>query len=361
VVAFRRLPRPPFSSYAALFGLAVTVAVVAVASSGCNPACRFRKTINEPENLSMRRSLLRKGMGDFCQQMTSRSAPLKLSPDSPVIGRFFPTNCTANQDDQLYAKFAGFGYGWTNVTKRVTFTMSGAALYRYDFSVLEDGPCDIYAYFRPSRVDSSDFRVNKVEGAAASVFNAFTNMGDTFGKQLVGQKLKDGFTVISYDGSETNVDFGLGIIPKGQKPFHPYDRNTGERDTYESERTEIHQNQRDFVGPIAVTGSGKALFVTANVDGAPAVDVLYLRKEDGDLFLRQYFDAPTAGPLATPPIMNDVLQAGVEMKRAVPVPPGMYYVIFDNTGTAGQVAPIANVLDDRAAVVNYLIQVGDAS
>jgi hypothetical protein len=347
-----------FATAAALLGLFV---LAGAGASGCNPACRFRKTINEPENLTMRRSLLRKGMGDFCQQMTSRSAPLRLSPDSPVIGRFFPTACNASQDEQLYAEFGGFGYGWTNVTKRVTFTMSGAALYRYDFTVLEDGPCDIYAYFRPTRIDSSDFRVNKVEGAAASVFNAFTNIGDTFGKQLVGQKLRDGFTVISYDGSETNVDFGLGIIPKGQKPFHPYDRKSGERETYESERVEIHQNQRDFVGPIAVTSAGKALFVTANVDGAPAVDVLFLRKEEGDVFLRQYFDSPTAGPLAGPPITNDVLQAGVEMKRALPLPPGMYYVVFDNTATAGQVAPAVNPLDDRAAVVNYLIQVGDAS
>lgn len=341
--------------------VAFLAAALSAGASGCNPACKFRKTINQPENLSMRRSLLRKGMGDFCQQMTSRSTPLRLAPDSPVIGRFFPTSCNASQDEQLYAQFAGFGYGWTNMTKRVSFTMNGAALYRYDFTVLEEGPCDIYAYFRPSRIDASDFRVVRVEGAAASVFNAFTNIGDNFGRQLVGQKLRDGFTVISYDGSDKNVDFGLGIIPKGRKPLHPYDRAAGERDTYESERSEIHQNQRDFVGPIAVTESGKALFVTANVDGVPAVDVLYLRREDADLFLRQYVESATAGPLVAPPIMNDVLQAGVEMKRAVPVPPGMYYVIFDNTATAGQVMPAGNVLDDRAAVVNYLIQVGDAS
>ena len=53
------------------------------------------------------------------------------------------------------------------------------------------------------------------------------------------------------------------------------------------------------------------------------------------------------------------MQQGVEMKRAVPVPPGMYYVVFDNTPTAGQVAPPVNALDDRAAVVNYLIEIGD--
>ena len=35
----------------------------------CNPACQFRGTINNPENLSMRKSMLRKAMGDFCVQM----------------------------------------------------------------------------------------------------------------------------------------------------------------------------------------------------------------------------------------------------------------------------------------------------
>ena len=54
----------------------------------------FRGTINDPANRTMRRALLKKGMGDFCQQMLERNAPLRLSPDSPVIGRFFPIQCT---------------------------------------------------------------------------------------------------------------------------------------------------------------------------------------------------------------------------------------------------------------------------
>ena len=60
-------------------------------------------------------------------------------------------------------------------------------------------------------------------------------------------------------------------------------------------------------------------------------------------------------------MMSDVVQQGVEWKRAIPVPPGMYYVVFDNTPTAGTIAPPVSALDDRAAVVNYLIQIGDGS
>src|SRR4051794_21244370 len=92
----------------AIVAIAATSAVTEGCS--CNPACQFRGTINQPENLSMRRSMLRKGMGDFCKQMTSRNAPLKLSPDSPVIGRFYPGQCTANDGDLLTVSFSGYGY-----------------------------------------------------------------------------------------------------------------------------------------------------------------------------------------------------------------------------------------------------------
>ena len=53
------------------------------------------------------------------------------------------------------------------------------------------------------------------------------------------------------------------------------------------------------------------------------------------------------------------MQAGVPYTRTVPVPKGTYYVLFDNSAAAGQVAPVVNPLDDRAAVVNYVVQVGD--
>lgn len=337
-------------------------ASVAAAGCSCNPACQFRGTINQPEHLSMRRSMLRKGMGDFCKQMTSRNAPLKLSADSPIIGRFYPTQCSAGEGELLNVSFAGFGYGWTNVTKKMTFTSNGAAGYRYDFQVPDGDGCDIYAYFRPSRVDASDFRIHKVEAPVASMFNAFSAFGDNFGRQILSSKLQEGFTVIAHDGSESHTEFALGVVPLGKKPFHPYQIERGDgRVTYENDRTEVHQNQRDFVGPILVEGSGKALVVRARVDGIAAIDVLLMAKAEAEASLRLYFDYPQSGPLAGAPFAGEVAAAGRELNRSIPVGPGMYYVVFDNTPTAGQVAPPLNALDDRAAVVNYLIQVGDAS
>lgn len=328
----------------------------------CNPACQFRGTINQPENLSMRRSMLRTAMGDFCQQMKSRNAPLKLSPDSPIIGRFYPNQCTMTEGDLLNVTFSGYGYAWTNVTKKTTFRGGSSAAFRYDFQVPEEGACDIYAYFRPARVDNTNFQTHRIESQVASMFAGMSSLGNDFGKQTLSKKLQEGFTVIAHDGNESKVDFTLGIVPLGKKPFHPYQVDRGDgKVTYENDRTEVHQNQRDFVGPIVVQDEGRALYLSAAVDGVPAIDVLVMRKAEAEQSLQYYFEYPQAGPLAGAPMSSEVLSNGNPMKRAIVVPPGTYYVVFDNTPTAGQVSPTINPLDDRAAVVNYLIQIGDAS
>jgi len=341
--------------------VALLATALAASAVGCGPPyCQFRGTINDPSSRSMRKAMLKKGMGDFCQQMQERNAPLRLSPDSPVIGRFYPRQCVAPESDELQLSFAGYGYAYTNVTQKMTFTMQAQALYRYDFLVTEGDRCDVYAYFRTSRVDGSEFKVHRIEGQAAAMMNSLTAMGDSFGKQLMGSKLKEGFTVVHF--TDNNVDdFVLGILPLGQKPFHPYQVHGKDRVTYENERVEIGQNQRDFIGPIKVEGDNRALFVTAKVDGAPAVDVMIMRKPEAEASLQLYFEYPQSGPLAGPPLAGEVLQQGTEMKRGFPVAPGMYYVVIDNTPTAGQVSPPANAFDNRSAVVNYLIQIGDAS
>lgn len=341
--------------------LAIALGSALTAGCSCNPACQFRGTINEPDKLSMRRAMLKKAMGDVCKQMTTRSVPLRLSNDSPVIGRFYPKQCQATDGDQLGLTFSGFGYGWTNVTKKLTFTSGGSASYKYDFQVTDGDACDIYAYFRPSRMASSEFRTYRIEAGAASFLNSFTNVGDSFGKEIVGKKLGEGFTVIAYDGKETTTDFALGILPLGQKPQRQYQVRGSDRVTVENERVEIHQNQRDFVGPIVVEKEGKTIFLQGRMDGAQALDVVILRQQDAESSLLQYYEQGTAGPMAVSPLTADVMQAGVELRRSLSVAPGIYYVLFDNTATAGQVSPPNNVLDDRAAVVNYLIQIGDPS
>ena len=340
-----------------------SLAALAALTPGCNcagsTACTLRGPINDPSNRTLRRSIMSSGLKEFCRQMTSRNAPLKMTNDAPVIGRYYATSCQQSERDNgdLYVQFAGFGYAYTNMSKKLTFTMAGSVQYNQDFLISDD--CLAYAYFRPRANASSDFRINKVENPVTSFLNALSPIGENFGRQLVAGKLGEGFTVIT-DMDMKNPDVVLGVVEKGQKPVHPFDIHGTSRMTYENARTEVHQNERDFIGPIEVTDSGRALFLTAQMDGVQAIDLFVVRKEEGDASLRLFFDYPVAGPLAAPPMLNDVVTAGQPYQRSVPLPKGMYYVILDNTPSAGQVAPPMNVFDDRAAVVNYAIQIGDA-
>ncbi len=336
----------------------LALALQGCASCGQHALCTLRGPINDPSNYSLRRSILASGLGEFCHQMLTHNAPLKLSDDSPVIGRFFPQKCQQQElsNGDLYVQFDGFGYAWTNLSRKITFTMSGAVDYDQDFRV-DDG-CNIYAYFRPRHVSSSNFQSHVIEQPMAQLLNQLTPLGDNFGRQLVSGKLGEGFTVIR--DSDGNNDFGLGTIPMGQHPSHPFDLHGADRVTYENLRTEVHQNEREFIGPIEVTDSGRAIYLTASVDGAQAIDVLLMTKQDGDVSLGLYYNYPMIGPLNANVILSDVVTAGQKYQRTVPVPKGMYYVVLDNSATAGTAAPAANPFDDRVAAVSYVVQIGDA-
>jgi len=314
--------------------------------------------INDPSNRTLRRAILSFGMSEFCKQMTLHNAPLKLNVDSPVIGRIYPTNCNQQelQNGDLFVQFSGYGYGYTNLSKKLTFTSNGAVEYNQDFQL---GPENaMYVYFRPRRVAASEFKSHVVEQPVASFLNSISSIGDTFGQQLVSGKLGEGFTVIRE--SNGSADFGVGIVDVGKTPFHPFNVHGQDRVTYENLRTEVHQGERDFIGPIEVADSGRALYVQAQMDGVQAIDLFVMEKGPAEASLRYYFDYPAAGPLAAPPRVSDVVQAQVPFQHTIPVPPGVYYVVLDNTPSAGTVMPPMNPMDDRAAVVNYVIQIGDA-
>jgi hypothetical protein len=330
-----------------------------MASACANPVCKIGG-INDPSNRTLRRDLLNHGLGEFCKEMLARDAPLKLAADAPVTGRFFPTRCTQRAADNgnLVIDFEGSGYVWTALSKKATFTASGTVEYDQDFRCSEDN--SIYAYFpvRSSGVRASTFQMRVVEAPLAQMMQPWIQQNaDSFGSQLLGGKLHDGFTVIR--DASGGTDFDIGILPLGQHPEHPFRTASGSRVTYENARVEVHQNQRDFIGPIRMEKSG-ALFVTATVDGIDAVDVFVIPKDEADASLKQYLDYGPSGKLAFEPQRQWVLQRGQDFRQTVPLPAGMYYVLIDNTSSAGQAAPPQNALDDRAAVVSYVIQIGDA-
>jgi hypothetical protein len=140
--------------------------------------------------------------------------------------------------------------------------------------------------------------------------------------------------------------------------MHPYNIHGKDRVTVESLRTQISGGERDFLGPIHVEDGRRAIYISMQLDGQQAVNVMLLPKAQGDVALQAYLNYGPAGPLPAPAIMTDVVRYGIQYQRAVPVPAGMYYVVIDNTTTAVQAAMPFGAAS--AAVVNYAIQIGDA-
>jgi hypothetical protein len=320
--------------------------------------------VNDPSNRALRASILGFGMKQFCAQMQTHDAPLQLAQGAPVIGRFYPNQCATQElpNGDWFVQFSGAGYAWTNLSKKLTFTMSGAVDYNADFQM---SGSTMYIYFRPRQVTSSNFASKVIEQPVAQFFNSLSNLGNTFGSQLVNGQLQAGFTVIR--DSNGSTDFSVGIVDVGKRPQHPYDVHGSGKVTWENARVEVHGNERDFVGPIEVTDSGRAIYVTGQVDGVPAVDVLLLRKDVGDASLQLYFNYPQSGPLAGAPLAQAMVAQGQPLNQTFKVDPGQYYVVFDNTPTAGSVAgavPMTasplSLLTDSAAVVSYAVQIGDA-
>jgi hypothetical protein len=174
----------------------------------------------------------------------------------------------------------------------------------------------------------------------------------------VNGQLQAGFTVIRDVNGST--DFSIGIIDVGKRPLHPIDVHGTGRVTWENARVEVHGNERDFVGPIEVTDSGRAIYVSGQVDGVPGINVLLLRKDVGDASLQLYYNYPQIGPLAGPPLAQAPMSRGQPFNQAFKVDPGLYYVVFDNESAAPAPQLGLGLLTDNAAVVSYAAQIGDA-
>jgi hypothetical protein len=318
--------------------------------------------VNNPANKSLRFDILKFGLDRFCFEMTRRGAPLKLSDDQPVLGRFFAETCQSQvmQDESrksFVIQYSGKGYGWTNLSGRLGFTSAGLIEYAPDFQMHEGA---MYIYFRPRNIDAASFKTWMVESSLARAGMAVTGLNpDQLGKNLVQGQLQRGFTVIRY-GSEGETDFGLGYIPKGQKPFTPFQIANSDKLTLANDRTEVHAGQQDFIGGFEVKEAGQALYLTMTLDGAPAVDVFVVSKGVGDQMIDQYVRQPGPAALGFAPALDEVLPAGQVWKRFIRVPRGVYYVIVDHSGRIGRSAPPAVAGDDRAGKVDYVVQLGAA-
>jgi len=317
--------------------------------------------VNDPANKSLRFDILKFGLDRFCDEMLKAGVALKLSDEEPVLGRFFGESCQSQiVDDEtrksFVVQYTGKGYAWTNVTGKLGFTSRGLVEYAPDFQ-LSDGA--LYVYFRPKSIDAAEFQLATVESAAAQVgIAAAAGMlsPDEIGRHVLAAQLGRGFTVIR-SGADGLTDFGLGFIPKGQHPFKPFEIKTNKR-VLANDRTEVHLQSQDFLGPISVTDGNSALFVTLELDGADALDYQIVPKLLGDAMLERYVHTPGPCPALAPPAFDATAGRNVRTQQPVPLPVGQYFLIFDNSAALGRSAPPAGAAGDNAARVDYALMLG---
>lgn len=354
-----------------LLGVLLLAVTSLGASCGQSALSILPGVVNDPSNRTLRREIFGYAVSELCSELQSRSIPLKLRDPDPSIGRFFPSACNVQQmpSENLFVQLLGHGYAWTNVTGRMGFEASAAVEYDQDF--LMDGST-MYVYFRQVQTQSRHFQVRMVErgeGSAAGVAGllggSLQAVTQQVGERILDQQLTRGFTVIRE--SDGTVSFTLGVLDKGQSPLVPFQRGDSDWLLLANDRTELHLEQRDYVGPFTVEDEDDALWLTALVEGAPAVDVLVVPKAVGDTWIQAYETQPAPPPLVGAALVDEVVPVGttvpgrppVSWRRALVVPPGSYWVVFDNTSSAGKTTPTPGQLDDRAALVSYAVQLGD--
>jgi len=186
-------------------------------------------------------------------------------------------------------------------------------------------------------------------GGGQSVANAL-------GEKILKGEIEKGFTVIR--SSNGDVEFGLGVVEKGAHPTSPYRLDTKGKVVLANERSEVHQNQRDFIGPLEIP-RGARLDLSLAIDGAPGIDVILIPRSMGEAWLQTYTTQAVTTPPPSLPLLDEPVYSGAVWRRSVSPPAGLYYVVLDNTATAGRTAPTGFAHDDRAALVSYAITLDD--
>ncbi|MFO0587462.1 MAG: hypothetical protein U0441_07980 [Polyangiaceae bacterium] len=336
------------------------LAVGAIAASFSVAGCPCLESVVNPSPALQWWLFSNFGASRTCPEMLKTGIPLRLQNGNPAIGRFFPTQCSYMVDDSrrtLAVSFAGTGYGYMSPAKRIGFTVSGTIELRPSMQIAGD---KVYVFGQFNRIiNGPTFVVNYIENPVVDIAANFPGVGSVanlFGNQIVAGELTRGFTVVN---SDKGNDFALGILPPPQVPTHPFDTSASERYTFANETVEVHQNERDYLGPFEVPEAGKTLFLMFNNSG-PALDVMVVNRATGDQWRDQYqrgMLAPAPGPV----VAGGPLNANMSDTRRYSLAPGSYYVVLDHTATAGLVAPPASInpLADSMSRISYIAQLGE--
>jgi hypothetical protein len=303
------------------------------------------------------------GASKVCPEMLKQGMALRMQDRGPAVGRYFPTTCNVVVDDAsqtMTVNFSGTGYAYTPVTRRVGFQATAAVQYRPDFYM---GDKDIYVWAKVNRIVSGPkFQLGYVEnplaaGAAATPLGTIANL---FGNQIVAGEVTRGFTVLQNWDNDSKT-FALGIIQPPARPHTPYNVSEDEVFTFVNETVEVQYNERDFMGPFEVVDGDQQLQVRMFLQG-PAIDVLVVNRQLGDVWRDSYQRGVPHGPPPGPVLGGGPLQPNRELRAAYRVPPGQYYIVLDHTAGAGTVNPPLNLPLNPlapAARVSVAVQLGE--
>jgi len=322
----------------------------------------FRSAVNDSPNI---RWWLFSTFGAerMCPEMLKRSAPLRLTNGGHVIGRLFPNACQHRIDEQrrtVSLEFTGTGYAWTPIAGRVGFSTHAGVEYRADFSLQDDS---MYVWARTERLlFAPEFRVGSIENRLVDWAQNQSPVGylaNTFGSQITSSQLLSGFTVVR---SEEGDAFSLGILLPPVRPRQPFGSGGEGRWLVDADTSEVRVEQIDFLGPIVVEEAGQSLYFKYAVTG-PAAEALLWGRADADAWRERLQMGAPLTPPPTPAILGFALAPGAPQEQRVPLPPGQYVLVIDNSSRVGRVNPpwnpLLNAVGANPVVLSYRLELGE--
>ena len=300
------------------------------------------------------------GASQVCPKVLGSGAPLRLDPNGPIVGRFFPNQCEQRVDDTrqtLTLSLTGTGFAWTPIAGRVGFRASAIIEYRMDFRLEEDS---VYVWGVPTGASPTpQFQLGAVENPLVNwaAQGPAGYLASTFGGQILSSKLAEGFTAIR---SDTGDEFALGHYVPPQHPPKPYALEGEDRVLLASETTEVRSGQVDIAGPFEVTESDQSLFLRIRVEG-PNVEAFLYQRYAIDPWREGLQTGTVLAPPPIPALRSFAVLAGTETRQTVALPKGSYVLVIDHSAKLGQINPPFNLLGivgSGSARVSYGVELG---
>jgi len=178
-------------------------------------------------------------------------------------------------------------------------------------------------------------------------------MASTFGGQIVQSQLASGFTVIHADSGD---EFALGQLQPPQHPPQPF--NLPQRRTLRLRQRhhEVRSEQIDMLGPFRSRRERPSAILPLSPDRPEPRRTRAAPRRRGSLAQRACNSAPRSRRPPEAPLMQFPLMAGQEQHQKIPLPPGQYYIVLDNSSKVGTVNPPWNplgVVGGNTAVVAH--------